>query len=66
MPEAYMDALNGDWGIAGEGEVTFVELVAALEEGRDPGGIAGIFSPHTRRCAAGSVPAPAIAAPRVE
>jgi radical SAM superfamily enzyme YgiQ (UPF0313 family) len=60
MPEAYMGALNGDWGIAGEGEATFVELLAALEEGRDPGGIAGIFGPHARRGAAGTVPAAAI------
>ena len=39
MPKAYMQALDGDWGIAGEAEVDFVALLQALEEGRYPGGI---------------------------
>lgn len=43
MPQAYMQALDGDWGIAGEGEVAFVRLLAALQEGRKPDGIAGLF-----------------------
>ena len=36
MPQAYMQALDGDWGIAGEAETAFVELLAALEAGRRP------------------------------
>ncbi|MCO6414447.1 MAG: cobalamin-dependent protein [Thiogranum sp.] len=43
IPQAYMQALDGDWGIAGEGEVAFVRLLAALQDGRKPDGIAGLF-----------------------
>lgn len=43
MPQAYMQVLDGDWGIAGEGEVAFAALLDALEEGRRPQGIPGLF-----------------------
>jgi len=43
MPQAYMQALDGDWGIAGEAEVALAELLAALENNRKPDGIAGLF-----------------------
>jgi radical SAM superfamily enzyme YgiQ (UPF0313 family) len=43
LPDAYMQALNADWGIAGEGERTMVELLAALSHGNDPGNIAGLY-----------------------
>jgi radical SAM superfamily enzyme YgiQ (UPF0313 family) len=43
MPKAYMQALDGDWGIAGEAEVAFVALLAALEEGRYPDSIPGLY-----------------------
>ena len=45
LPQAYMHELDGDWGIAGEGERVFVALLQALENGRDPSAIAGVISP---------------------
>ena len=45
LPQAYMHELDGDWGIAGEGERAFVALLHALEQGRDPSSIAGVISP---------------------
>ena len=45
LPEAYMHELDGDWGIAGEGERSFVALLRALEHGLDPSNIAGVVSP---------------------
>jgi len=44
MPEQYMQVLDGDWGVAGEGEQAFVELLAALGGGRNPAGIPGVVS----------------------
>ena len=44
LPEAYMQALGGDWGIAGEGEQIFVDLLAALENGIDPAGLPGLVT----------------------
>jgi len=44
LPQAYMHELDGDWGIAGEGERTFVALLRALEQGHDPSTIAGVIS----------------------
>ena len=43
MPEQYMRALDGDWGVAGEGEQAFVELLAALDRGMSPAGIPGVM-----------------------
>lgn len=48
LPDAYMHELDGDWGIAGEGERTFVALLQALEHGIDPSAIAGVVSPATK------------------
>lgn len=45
LPEAYMDVLGGDWGIRGEGEQAFVQLLDALEHGSDPGAIPSVVSP---------------------
>ena len=53
MPRAYMHALNGDWGIAGEGERSFVALLQALEEGRNPATISGVVSPRSAAATAG-------------
>jgi len=56
LPEPYMQALDGDWGVAGEGEQAFVELLAALERGWNPAGIPGVIS----RCGTSAeTPAPA-------
>jgi radical SAM superfamily enzyme YgiQ (UPF0313 family) len=44
LPEAYMEALQGDWGIQGEGEHAFVALLDALENGRNPVAIPGLLS----------------------
>lgn len=44
LPVPYMQALDGDWGIAGEGEQAFVQLLDALGRGADPSGLPGIVS----------------------
>jgi len=44
MPQAYMQALNGDWGIAGEGEKAFIELLGALQDKRNPVAINGLLT----------------------
>ncbi len=45
LPQAYMESLGGDWGISGEGEQAFVQLLDALEHDWDPTGIPGVVSP---------------------
>ncbi len=45
LPQAYMRELDGDWGIAGEGEHAFVALLHALEKGLDPSSIQGVIAP---------------------
>lgn len=45
FPRALMDRLGADYGIAGEGEGTFPELLAALNEGHDGSRVPGV---HTR------------------
>lgn len=45
LPRAYMQELNGDWGIVGEGERSFVELLDALDRELDPVGITGVVAP---------------------
>jgi radical SAM superfamily enzyme YgiQ (UPF0313 family) len=59
LPGAYMEALQGDWGIRGEGEQRFVALLDALEFGRGTGGIPGLLS-RERECGndIGIMPAP--------
>lgn len=47
LPEPYMQALDGDWGVAGEGEQAFVELLVALDRGWNPAGIPGVISRRT-------------------
>jgi radical SAM superfamily enzyme YgiQ (UPF0313 family) len=43
LPETYMETLEGDWGIQGEGEQAFVALLDALANGRDPGELPGLI-----------------------
>jgi len=43
MPEELMTWLQPDFGIAGEGERSFAQLVAMLERGASPPGIAGLY-----------------------
>ena len=45
LPQAYMRELDGDWGIAGEGERVFVALLHALEQSDDPSSIPGVIPP---------------------
>ena len=47
LPQAYMRELDGDWGIAGEGERAFVALLQALQHGLDPSSIPGVVSAET-------------------
>ena len=56
LPDAYMQELDGDWGIAGEGERTFVALLRALEHGIDPSTIAGVVSPAAKVKTSSRVP----------
>jgi len=59
MPKAFMQALDGDWGIAGEAEVAFVALLAALEEGRYPNGIPSLYGRDgTMGCSIDATPYP--------
>jgi len=44
FPEATLRYLGAAFGIAGEGEVTFVELLGRIHSGEDPSGIAGLCS----------------------
>jgi len=44
LPEQYMQALGADFGIQGAGEQSFVALLDALAENREPGGIPGLLS----------------------
>ena len=56
MPQAYMRELDGDWGIVGEGERSFVDLLQALEQGRDPSAIPGIVPAEASTAIASVVP----------
>jgi radical SAM superfamily enzyme YgiQ (UPF0313 family) len=56
LPQAYMHELDGDWGIAGEGERAFVALLQALESGLDPSTIAGVVSPAAKAKTSSSLP----------
>jgi radical SAM superfamily enzyme YgiQ (UPF0313 family) len=58
LPHAYLNALGGDWGVAGEGAETFVALLAALEAGRDPATIPGVLVPGLSLAAPLEVPRP--------
>jgi radical SAM superfamily enzyme YgiQ (UPF0313 family) len=44
LPEAYMAALQADWGIRGEGEQAFVALLDARENGHATSSIPGLLS----------------------
>ena len=46
LPDAYMRILDGDWGIAGAAESTFVALLAALDSGVDPASVPGVTGRH--------------------
>ncbi len=48
LPDAYMEALSGDWGIPGEGERVFVELLDALQNDLDPSAISGLIAASHR------------------
>ncbi|HHH43724.1 MAG TPA: radical SAM protein [Gammaproteobacteria bacterium] len=61
LPEAYMDVLGADWGIPGEGEQVFVELLDALGRAQDPSGISGLVSRAHTSHADSTPPAPVVA-----
>lgn len=44
FPHEILEMFGGDFGIVGEGEQTLLLLLAALENGRDPLGIAGVVA----------------------
>ena len=43
FPHEILEMFGGDFGIVGEGEQTFLLLLSALENGRDPTGIPGVI-----------------------
>lgn len=43
FPEHFMEATGADYGLAGEGEESLAQLLEALDEGREPHGIDGLF-----------------------
>jgi radical SAM superfamily enzyme YgiQ (UPF0313 family) len=47
LPHAYLAELGGDWGVVGEGEESFVALLAALAAGGDPAAVPGVVAPGT-------------------
>jgi radical SAM superfamily enzyme YgiQ (UPF0313 family) len=55
MPDAYLRALGGDWGIAGEAETGFTALLEALAAGRRPDGIPGLYGPGGAAACAGTM-----------
>ena len=57
MPEAYMSTLDADWGIAGEGERTFVSLLDAVQHGWNPSAIPGVYSRAGNRAVGNVLPA---------
>lgn len=44
FPDETLKYLGADYGIAGDGEASFVELLKRLESGKDPSGIPGLHS----------------------
>ena len=60
FPHYFMEATGADYGLAGEGEESLAQLLEALDEGREPHGIDGLFVrggspeeegyPRPRRC----------------
>ena len=46
MPAYYLASLGVPYGVVGEGEVAFVELLACLDAGREPRGLPGIAIRH--------------------
>ena len=44
FPEAALRYLKADWGIRGEGEEVFPRLLAALERGKDPLSLPGVYA----------------------
>ncbi len=53
FPRELLDMTGADFGIAGEGEATFVQLIQALERGEQPQYIPGLYS---RGTSADSIP----------
>jgi len=58
MPAACMQALDGDRGIAGEAEVALAGLLAALEAGRQPDGIEGLYERNGPAVSSCGMPSP--------
>lgn len=54
LPELYLQALGGDWGIAGDGEGPFAAMLAALGVGQEPSGIPGVVG-CSRKIGGGAV-----------
>jgi radical SAM superfamily enzyme YgiQ (UPF0313 family) len=62
-PQGWMQRLAADYGVVGEGEQAFVELLGRLETARTPEGIPNVISarpPLTTRETRGDTPAPPI------
>jgi radical SAM superfamily enzyme YgiQ (UPF0313 family) len=44
LPEFYLDHYSADYGVAGEGEIVFPDLLHCLDRGGDPSAVAGVFT----------------------
>ena len=44
FPEYFMDYYRADYGVSGEGEAVFPDLLHCLENGKDPSCVPGVFS----------------------
>ncbi|MBI4596523.1 MAG: radical SAM protein [Candidatus Tectomicrobia bacterium] len=47
FPHAALDYVGADWGIAGDGELSFPQLLETIESDGNPAGIPGLIAPGT-------------------
>ena len=60
-PQGWMQRLEADCGVVGEGERAFVEVLDRLQAGRPVDGIAGVITTHKNGSTVGELSSPVIA-----
>jgi radical SAM superfamily enzyme YgiQ (UPF0313 family) len=60
-PQGWMQRLQADCGVVGEGERAFVEVLDRLQAGRPVDGIAGVITTHKNGSTVGELSSPVIA-----
>ena len=53
FPDAVLEYLGADWGVCGDGEKTFVDLLDRLEHGLDPSSLPGVHTAGHRAITTG-------------